>query len=79
MERVINSDHASVEEVPDVDPRGPLTIATREHMSEVDVIDGEGLRTGTVQETDMDSKDETMLPTILPVYDGRMKDVGLAV
>ena len=45
----------------------------------VDVIDGEGLRTGTAQETDMDSKDEAVLPTILPIYDGRMKDVGLAM
>ena len=75
-ERVIKGDDISVEDLPDIDSRGPLTVATHEHMSEVDVIDGKGVRTGSVLETDVNFKDETALPTIFPIHDGRMRDVG---
>ncbi|KAI5124075.1 hypothetical protein M0805_003902 [Coniferiporia weirii] len=60
--------------------RAPLSIANREHMTDVDCFDGHCVRAGGRQETGMSGvvaeEEDVDLPVISPVADRRLKDVG---
>lgn len=58
--------------------RGPLSIAAREHMTDVDCFDGERIRGGqkAIGAGDVVKEDEEDLLVITPFADGRLKDVG---
>jgi len=62
-----------------------IGVSGREHMSGVDCIDGEVIRSATAQfsnekvkKEEQDADAEEDLPTIHPVVDGRLKDEGRA-
>lgn len=59
--------------------RTPLTLASREHMNGVDCLDGERVRKGEGQGSDIEeAKDDIDLLEICPTIDGRLKDVARA-
>lgn len=51
-------------------------VASNEHMSNVDCVDGEKLRRGEVRQGDEESETTSQLVMVSPHIDGRLQDVA---